>query len=157
MCDKRLSRLISYIHHTCEYKQHGHVGNTAKQCRLGLFQDSDFARDLEDSTSTSGGTLCVFASRHHSVTTFIMVALNENAKRAKILSKITGACSNPEFLLGLWKNYQKQKPRGNLMPKRYLHGLMTWKVMQRNAWKDIAKLAKKNNATITHSRDATHG
>ena len=27
------------------------MGNTAKQCRLGLFQDSDFARDLEDSKS----------------------------------------------------------------------------------------------------------
>ena len=61
-CDKRLNRLISYIHHTCEYKQYCHVGNTAKQCRLGLFQDSDFAGDLEDSKSTSGGTLCVFGS-----------------------------------------------------------------------------------------------
>ena len=48
-CDKRLNRLISYIHHTCEYKQYGYVGNTAKQCRLGLCQDSDFAGDLEDS------------------------------------------------------------------------------------------------------------
>ena len=36
-CDKRLNRLISYIHHTCEFRQHCHVGNTAKQCRLGLF------------------------------------------------------------------------------------------------------------------------
>ena len=61
-CDKRLNRLISYIRHTCEYKQYGYVGNTAKQCRLGLFQDSDFAGDLEDSKSTSGGTLCVFRS-----------------------------------------------------------------------------------------------
>ena len=61
-CDKSLNRLISYIHHTCEYKQYCHVGNTAKQCRLGLFQDSDFAGDLEDSKSTSGGTLCVFGS-----------------------------------------------------------------------------------------------
>ena len=34
-CDKRLNRLVSYIHHTSEYKQHCHVGNTAKQCRLG--------------------------------------------------------------------------------------------------------------------------
>ena len=59
-CDKRLNRLISYIHHTCEYRQYCHVGNTAKQCRLGLFQDSDFAGDLEDSKSTSGGTLCIF-------------------------------------------------------------------------------------------------
>ena len=51
-CDKRLSRLISYIHHTSEYKQ----------CRLELVQDSDFVGDLEDSKSTSGGTLCVFGS-----------------------------------------------------------------------------------------------
>ena len=38
------------------------MGNTAKRCRLGLFQDSDFAGDLEDSKSTSGGTLCIFGS-----------------------------------------------------------------------------------------------
>ena len=59
-CDKRLNRLISYIHHTCEYKQYCEVGNTAKPCRLGLFQDSDFAGDLEDSKSTSGGTFLRF-------------------------------------------------------------------------------------------------
>ena len=38
------------------------MGNRAQQCRLGLFQDSDFAGDLEDSKSTSGGTLCIFGS-----------------------------------------------------------------------------------------------
>ena len=59
-CDRRLNRLISYIHHTSQFKQYCHVGDTAKQCRLGLFQDSDFAGDLEDSKSTSGGTLCIF-------------------------------------------------------------------------------------------------
>ena len=32
------------------------MGNTANQCRLGLFQDSDFAGDLEDSKSTSSGS-----------------------------------------------------------------------------------------------------
>ena len=53
-CDKRLCRLISHIHHTCEFEQYCHVGNTVQQCRLGLFQDSVFAGDLEDS-STSGG------------------------------------------------------------------------------------------------------
>ena len=60
-CDKRLNHLSSYIHHTCNYKQYCHVGNTAKQCWLGLFQDSDFAGDL-DSKSTSSGTLCIFGS-----------------------------------------------------------------------------------------------
>ena len=61
-CDKRLNRLISYIHHTCENKQHCYVGNTAKQCRLGQFHDPDFAGDVEDLKSTSGGTPCVFGS-----------------------------------------------------------------------------------------------
>ena len=53
---------ILWMHHTCKYKQCCHVGNTAKQCRLGLFQDSDFAGDLEDSKSISGGTLRIFGS-----------------------------------------------------------------------------------------------
>ena len=45
-----------------EYKQYCHVGHTAKQCRLELFQDSDFAGDFEDSKSTSAGILCIFGS-----------------------------------------------------------------------------------------------
>ena len=61
-CDKRLTRLTSYIHHTNKFNQYCHVGNTAQQCRTGLFQDSDFAGDLEDSKSTSGGLLCIFGS-----------------------------------------------------------------------------------------------
>ena len=54
--EKGLFLSVYVDHHTCEYKQYCHVGNTAKQCRLGLFHDSDFAGDLEDSKSTSGGT-----------------------------------------------------------------------------------------------------
>ena len=46
--DKQLARLIAYIHHTCEYRQYWYVGNTAQQCELVLFQDSDFAGDPED-------------------------------------------------------------------------------------------------------------
>ena len=63
-CDKRLARLISisHIHHTSENQQYCCVGYTAQQCRLGLFQDSDFAGDFEDSKSTSGGVLCIFGS-----------------------------------------------------------------------------------------------
>ena len=45
-CDKRLARLTSYVHHTNDHRQYCHVGNTAQHCRLGLFQDADFASDL---------------------------------------------------------------------------------------------------------------
>ena len=40
-----------------------HVGNTAQHCRLGLFQDSDFPGDFEDSKSTSGAVLWIFGSQ----------------------------------------------------------------------------------------------
>ena len=32
-CDKRSASLISYIHHTIEFRQHSYVGNTAQHCR----------------------------------------------------------------------------------------------------------------------------
>ena len=92
-CDKRLNRLILYIHHTCEYKQNFHAGNTAKQCRLGLFQDSDFAGDLEDSKSTSAETLCIFGSH-----TFVPIswmckkqtAVSYSSTESEIISLDTG-------------------------------------------------------------------
>ena len=52
--DKHLARLIIYIRHTSEYRQYSYVVNTAQQCRPGLFQESDFAGDLENSKSTPG-------------------------------------------------------------------------------------------------------
>ena len=62
-CDNRLAGLTSYIHHTSEYRQHCHVGTQAQHCRMGLFQDSDFAGDFENSKSISGVVLCIFGSR----------------------------------------------------------------------------------------------
>ena len=104
-CDKRLNRLISYIHHTCDYKQHCHVGNTAKQCRLGLFQDSDFAGDLEDSKSTSGGTLCIFGSL-----TFVPIswmckkqtAVSHSSTESEIISLDDGLRLDGILALDLW-------------------------------------------------------
>ena len=104
-CDKRLNRLISYIHHTSEHKQYCHVGNTARQCRLGLFQDSDFAGDLEDSKSTSGGTLCVFG-RH----TFVPISwmckkqtsVSHSSTESEIISSDAGLRLDGIPALDLW-------------------------------------------------------
>ena len=104
-CDKHLNRLISYTHHTSEYKQYCHVGNTAKQCRLGLFQDSDFAGDLEDSKSTSGGTLCVFGSH-----TFVPISwmckketsVSLSSTESEIISLDTGLRLDGLPALELW-------------------------------------------------------
>ena len=81
------------------------MGNTAKQCRLGLFQDSDFAGDLEDSKSTSGGTLCVFGSH-----TFVPIswmckkqtAVSHSSTESEIISLDTGLRLDGLLALELW-------------------------------------------------------
>ena len=89
--DIRLSRLISHIHHTCDHKQYFHVGNTAKQCRLGLFQDSDFAWDLEDSKSTPSGASCIFWSH-----TFVPISLI-----CKKHTSVSRSSTEPEIILSM--------------------------------------------------------
>ena len=104
-CDKRLNRLISYIHHTSEYRQYWHVGNSAKQCRLGLFQDSDFAEDLEDSKSTSGRTLCVFGSHTfvpRSWTCKKQTSVSHSSTESEIISLDAGLRLDGLPALGLW-------------------------------------------------------
>ena len=81
------------------------MGNTAKQCRLGLFQDSDFAGDLEDSKSTSGGTLCVFGSH-----TFVPISwmckkktsVSHSSTESEIISLDTGLRLDALPALELW-------------------------------------------------------
>ena len=60
---------------------------------MGLFQDSDFAEDLEDSKSTSGGTLCIFGSH-----TFVPISwmckkqtsVSHSSTESEIISLDTG-------------------------------------------------------------------
>ena len=81
------------------------MGNTAKQCRLGLFQDSDFAGELEDSKSTSGGTLCIFGSH-----TFVPISwmckkqtsVSHSSTESEIISLDTGLRLDGLPALELW-------------------------------------------------------
>ena len=81
------------------------MGNTAKQCRLGLFQDSDFAGDLEESKSTSGGTLCIFGSH-----TFVPIswmckkqtAVSHSSTESEIISLDAGLRLDGIIALDLW-------------------------------------------------------
>ena len=104
-CDKRVARLISYTHHTTDYKQYCHVGDNTKQCRLGLFLDSDFAGDLEDLKSTSGATLCIFGSH-----TFVAVSwmckkqtsVSHSSTESEIISLDAGLRMDGLLALDLW-------------------------------------------------------
>ena len=103
------------------------MGNTAQQCRLGLFQDSDFAGDFEDSKSTSGRLLCIFGSH-----TFVHIYSNEfishSPTEAEIISLDAGLRMDGIPALDLWdlvielfhsspdqlKKY-KERVQGNLL------------------------------------------
>ena len=98
--DKRLARLISNIHHTCECRQCCHVGNTAQQYTLGLFQDSDFAGDLENSESTSGGLLCKFVSHTFMLTSWI------RKKQTSVSHSSTGAELFFSMQISAWVKFQ---------------------------------------------------
>ena len=104
-CDRRLARSISYIHHTRDYRHYCHVGNAAQHCRLGLFQDSDFAGDLEDSKSTSGAVLCIFG-RRTSVTIIWMckkqTSVSHSSTESEIISLDAHLRMNELLALDLW-------------------------------------------------------
>ena len=81
------------------------MGNTAKQCSLGLFQDSDFAGDLEDSKSTSGETLCVFGSHTFVPISWMcqkQIAVSRSSTESEIISLDTGLRLDGLLALELW-------------------------------------------------------
>ena len=79
--------------------------NSDQHCRLGLFQDSDFAADLEDSKSTSVRILCPFGSR-----TFVPISwmcmkqtsVSHSSTESEIISLDDGLRMNGIVALDLW-------------------------------------------------------
>ena len=94
----------TFILHT-DYRQYCHVGNTAQHCRLGLFQDPDFAGDLGDSKSTFGGIFCLFGRR-----TFVPVnwmrkkqtSVSHGSTESEIVSVDAGLRMDGLLALDLW-------------------------------------------------------
>ena len=76
-----------------------------KATHCGMFQDSDFAGDLEDSKSTSGGTLCIFGCH-----TFVPIswmckkqtAVSHSSTESEIISLDTGLRLDGLPALELW-------------------------------------------------------
>ena len=72
---------------------------------VGLFQDSDFPGDLEDSKSTSGGILCIFGSR-----TFVPISwmckkqtsVSHSSTEAEVISFDAGLRMGGIPALDLW-------------------------------------------------------
>ena len=82
------------------------MGNTAQRCRLGLFQDSDFAGDLEDSNSTSEEGSYVSSEAEH-LSPSVRCARNKRAfhhrsTESEIISLDAGLRMDGLLALHLW-------------------------------------------------------
>ena len=95
----------------------------------------------------------IWENQHLSLIMSIWVALNENVRLARILWMITEVCSNQGFLREDQRNYR------SLKIFVFLHGLMTWLVMQRSVWNDIVswQTRRLNNSTkyLLHASTTT--
>ena len=55
--DKRLRRLMDYLHTTTNWHLTGHVGDPLENCRLELYVDADFCGEVEHTKSNLQDTL----------------------------------------------------------------------------------------------------
>ena len=81
------------------------MGSIAKQSRLGLFQDSDSAGDLEASKSTFGGTLCIFGSHTFVPTSWMcekQIVVSNISTESEIIFLDTGLRLDGLPALELW-------------------------------------------------------
>ena len=121
---------------------------TAKQCRLGLFQDSDFAGDLEDSKSTSGGTLCIFG-----IHTFVPISwmckkqtsVSHSSTESEIISLDAGLRLDGIPAIDLWdlivavlhgNTYQSNQERGDPYTNLVRVNPHKLPMRKKNSWKD---------------------
>ena len=98
-----------------------------------------------------------FATKPRTTSSTVPVELSQNymiGQQREQISKLWQTAeirSHPGFLLAPNKNYRPEL-QGNLMQKQCLLVLMTWKVTQRNVWKDIANLQIKRLSNYTKSQ-----
>ena len=104
------------------------MGNTAQQCILGLLQDSDFAGDLEDSKSTSGGLSCTFGSQTFVPTSWMckkQTSVSHSSTEAEMISLDAGLHMDGVpalgWSLGLSDRSIDQESQGDLSRNTTLH------------------------------------
>ena len=128
-CDRRLHRLICYMHQTADYAQICFVGDAPGDCWLTLFSDASFAGDLRDSKSTTGGFLCLVGPN-----TYVPIgwmckkqgAVSHSTAEAEVISLDAGMRLEGIPTLSLWSlvidvfdpPVDPQKPKELTIPER---------------------------------------
>jgi hypothetical protein len=104
-CDKRLHRLISYIHWKGETCIISYIGDKPSDCKLFLFCDASFAGDLRDSRSTSGSLLCIVGPNTFCPINWLckkQTAVSHSSTEAEIIALDTALRMDGIPTLDLW-------------------------------------------------------
>ena len=91
---------LTFIIHV--YSNNIVMWETAQKCRSGIFQDSDFAGDSEDSKSTSGGLLCIFGSHTFVPISKKQTSVAHSSTEAEVISLDAGLWMDCLPALDLW-------------------------------------------------------
>ena len=104
-CDKRLNRLISYIHHTCKYKQYCYVGNTAKHADWDFFK-TPILREISRIQNLLRVEHCAFFGSHTLIPTSWMcktqTSVSHSSTESEIISLDAGLRLDGIPALVLW-------------------------------------------------------
>ena len=105
-CDKRLHRLIAYIHNTDSWKLYCFVGDHPKDCKIVQFSDASFGADLVDSKSTTGAFLCLVGPNTFVPLTWVCKkqgAISHSSSEAEIIALEAGVRMEGIPRLVLWR------------------------------------------------------
>lgn len=105
-CDRKLHRLISYIHTRTDWSVEPYVGGHPLQCALCYRVDADYAGDIHDSHSTSGGYLILIGPRTFAPITWLckkQTAISRSSTEAELIALDTGLRLDALPTLNLWE------------------------------------------------------
>lgn len=105
-CDRRLHRLISYLHWTQQYVQMCWVGDTADNCVLAIFADASFAGYIPGSKSSTGAILCLVGPNTFVPVTWIckkQTAVSHSSTEAEVIALDTAVRLEGLPWLALWE------------------------------------------------------
>ena len=105
-CDKRLYRLLCYIHATIDHRLVAHITDPAKDLQLTLYSDADFAGEKEHTRSTNGGLLALTGPSSFFPIAWIskrQTSTSRSTTEAEVVSLAYGVLSEAIPALVLWE------------------------------------------------------
>ena len=105
-CDRRLHRLISYMHWTQSWVQLCWVGDKPEDIIVALYVDAGFGGDLADSKSSTGAMLCLMGPNTFVPLTWLCkknTAVSHSSSEAEVIAMDAGVRLEGLPALAFWE------------------------------------------------------